>query len=171
VAGIGDRPGCRSSGAGIPPQLRHHRCLTLRSAEPLLAGKTCGEDRATVLSVLARVADPRARCGMHDRSAAILTLAMSLQLAGARSFTAIVRQPSDAAERTCRVPGAFTFRADAAGPSARRVIAVSERPYAGPARQAGLPGICRPHPIMFTERSPARPAWRQGERDPGFKAR
>ena len=46
-------------------------------------------DRATVLSVLAAVADPRARRGVRHRLAVILALAVCAVLAGARSFTAI----------------------------------------------------------------------------------
>jgi DDE_Tnp_1-associated len=46
-------------------------------------------DRATVLSVLAAVADPWARRGVRHRLAVILALAVCAVLAGARSFTAI----------------------------------------------------------------------------------
>jgi hypothetical protein len=55
----------------------------------LAAAESLGEDRATVLSVLAAVADPRARRGIRHRLAAILALAVCAVLAGARSVTAI----------------------------------------------------------------------------------
>jgi DDE_Tnp_1-associated len=69
-------------------------------------------DRATVLSVLAAVADPRARRGVRHRLAVILALAVCAVLAGAWSFTAIgsglpipMRRPGPAAgsEVRCRV--------------------------------------------------------------------
>ena len=59
-----------------------------------------GEDRATVVSVLAGVADPRARRGVRHRLATIVGLAVCAVLAGARSFTAIAEWAADADERT-----------------------------------------------------------------------
>jgi hypothetical protein len=56
-------------------------------------------DRATVLSVLAAVADPRARRGVRHRLAVILALAVCAVLAGARSFTAIAEWAADTDER------------------------------------------------------------------------
>src|ERR1700737_2235965 len=53
-------------------------------------------DRATVLSVLAAVADPRARRGVRHR----LALAVCAVLAGARSFTAIAEWAADTDERS-----------------------------------------------------------------------
>jgi hypothetical protein len=52
-------------------------------------------DRATVLSVLAAVADPRARRGVRHRLAVILALAVCAVLAGARSFTTIAEWAAD----------------------------------------------------------------------------
>ena len=57
-------------------------------------------DRATVLSVLAAVADPRARRGVRHRLAVILALAVCAVLAGARSFTAIAEWAADTDERS-----------------------------------------------------------------------
>jgi len=57
-------------------------------------------DRATVLSVLAAVADPRAQRGVRHRPAVILALAVCAVLAGARSFTAIAEWAADTDERS-----------------------------------------------------------------------
>jgi hypothetical protein len=57
-------------------------------------------DRATVLPVLAAVADPRARRGVRHRLAVIPALAMCAVLAGARSFTAIAEWAADTDEAT-----------------------------------------------------------------------
>jgi len=61
-------------------------------------------DRATVLSVLAAVADPRARRGVRHRLAVILAVILALAvcavLAGARSFTAIAEWAADTDEET-----------------------------------------------------------------------
>jgi len=61
-------------------------------------------DRATVLSVLAAVADPRARRGVRHRLAVILAVILALAvcavLAGARSFTAIAEWAADTDEAT-----------------------------------------------------------------------
>jgi hypothetical protein len=57
-------------------------------------------DRATVLSVLAAVADPWARRGVRHRLAVILALAVCAVLAGARSFTAIAEWAADTDERS-----------------------------------------------------------------------
>jgi hypothetical protein len=61
-------------------------------------------DRATVLSVLAAVADPRARRGVRHRLAVILAVILALAvcavLAGARSFTAIAEWAADTHEAT-----------------------------------------------------------------------
>src|SRR6266566_7754614 len=74
-------------------------------------------DRATVLSVLAAVADPRARRGVRHRLAVILALAVCAVLAGARSFTAIAEWAADADQGTREalgvtgaVPCESTFR-------------------------------------------------------------
>ena len=126
----------------------------------LLAAAEClGEDRSTVLSVLARVADPRARRGVRHRLAVILALAVCAVLAGARSFTAIAEWAADADEPTRAglgvtgvVPCESTFRrtlqnldADAFDdqvgawaqqrtvppPSGRRVVAVNGKTLRG----------------------------------------
>jgi len=61
-------------------------------------------DRATVLSVLAAVADARARRGVRHRLAVILAVILALAvcavLAGARSFTAIAEWAADTDEAT-----------------------------------------------------------------------
>jgi predicted transposase YbfD/YdcC len=59
-----------------------------------------GADRASVLSVLAAVEDPRARRGVRHRLVVILALAMCAVLAGARSFTAIAEWAADTDEET-----------------------------------------------------------------------
>ena len=126
----------------------------------LLAAADClGEDRSTVLSVLARVADPRARRGVRHQLAVILALAVCAVLAGARSFTAIAEWAADADEATRAglgvtgvVPCESTFRrtlqnldADAFDdqvgawaqqrtvppPSGRRVVAVDGKTLRG----------------------------------------
>lgn len=53
-----------------------------------------------MVSVLAGVADPRARRGVRHRLATIVGLAVCAVLAGARSFTAIAEWAADADERT-----------------------------------------------------------------------
>jgi predicted transposase YbfD/YdcC len=57
-------------------------------------------DHATVASVLAGVADPRARRGVRHRLVTILGLAVCAVLAGARSFTAIAEWAADTDEAT-----------------------------------------------------------------------
>lgn len=64
------------------------------------AADAAGADRASVLSVLAAVADPRARRGVRHRLAVILALAVCAVLAGARSFTAIAEWAADADDAT-----------------------------------------------------------------------
>jgi predicted transposase YbfD/YdcC len=66
----------------------------------LAAVEGVGGDHATVVSVLAGVADPRARRGVRHRLVTILGLAVCAVLAGARSFTAIAEWAADADERT-----------------------------------------------------------------------
>lgn len=75
------------------------------SADPVLchlfaAADAAGGDRASVLSVLAAVEDPRARRGVRHRLVVILALAMCAVLAGARSFTAIAEWAADTDEET-----------------------------------------------------------------------
>jgi DDE_Tnp_1-associated len=64
------------------------------------AGDRLDGDRATVLPVLAAVADPRARRGVRHRLAVILALAVCAVLAGARSSTAIAERAADTDEAT-----------------------------------------------------------------------
>jgi predicted transposase YbfD/YdcC len=64
------------------------------------AGDALDRDGTTVLSVLAAVADPRARRGVRHRLAVILALAVCAVLAGARSFTAIAEWAADSDEAT-----------------------------------------------------------------------
>ena len=66
----------------------------------LAAVEGVGGDHATVVSVLAGVADPRARRGVRHRLVTILGLAVCAVLAGARSFTAIAEWAADADEVT-----------------------------------------------------------------------
>jgi predicted transposase YbfD/YdcC len=125
-----------------------------------LAGDGAG-DRAGLLAVLARVADPRHRRGVRHRLAVILGLALCAVVAGARSFTAIAEWAADADEQTLRVlgvtgrvpsestfrrtlqrldadgfddlAGAWAQRATRPGPGARRVIAVDGKTLRGSA--------------------------------------
>ena len=117
------------------------------------------EDPPGLLTVLAKVTDPRHRRGIRHRLAVILGLAVCAVLAGARSFTAIAEWAADADEQTLArlgvtgpVPSESTFRrtlqrlgADAfdglAGewaqlqtapaPGSRRVIAVDGKTLRG----------------------------------------
>ena len=66
----------------------------------LAAVEGVGGGHATVVSVLAGVADPRARRGVRHRLVTILGLAVCAVLAGARSFTAIAEWAADADEVT-----------------------------------------------------------------------
>ena len=66
----------------------------------LAAVEGVGGDHATVVSVLAGVAGPRARRGVRHRLVTILGLAVCAVLAGARSFTAIAEWAADADEVT-----------------------------------------------------------------------
>jgi predicted transposase YbfD/YdcC len=61
----------------------------------LAAVRSVDADPATVLSVLAAVADPRARRGIRHRLSTILTVAVCAVLAGARSFVAIAEWVAD----------------------------------------------------------------------------
>jgi len=72
----------------------------------LAAVEGVGGDHATVVSVLAGVADPRARRGVRHRLVTILGLAVCAVLAGARSFTAIAEWAADADEVTLAELGA-----------------------------------------------------------------
>ena len=72
----------------------------------LAAVEGVGGDRATVVSVLAGVADPRARRGVRHRLVTILGLAVCAVLAGARSFTAIAEWAADTDEATLAELGA-----------------------------------------------------------------
>jgi hypothetical protein len=58
--------------------------------------ETFAWDRAGVLSVLARVPDPRKPRGVRHRLAAVLGLAVCAVLAGARSYVAIAEWAADA---------------------------------------------------------------------------
>jgi DDE_Tnp_1-associated/Transposase DDE domain len=117
------------------------------------------DDPPGLLTVLAKVTDPRHRRGIRHRLAVILGLAVCAVLAGARSFTAIAEWAADADEQTLAglgvtgpVPSESTFRrtlqrldADAfdglAGewaqqqtapaPGSRRVIAVDGKTLRG----------------------------------------
>jgi hypothetical protein len=62
----------------------------------LAAVRSVGADRATVLSVLAGVADPRARRGVRHPVVTILAVAVCAVLAGACSFVAIAEWAADA---------------------------------------------------------------------------
>jgi hypothetical protein len=64
------------------------------------------EDPPGLLTVLAKVTDPRHRRGIRHRLAVILGLAVCAVLAGARSFTAIAEWAADADEQTLARPGA-----------------------------------------------------------------
>jgi predicted transposase YbfD/YdcC len=118
-----------------------------------------GEDAPGLLTLLARVTDPRYRRGIRYRLVIILGLAVCAVLAGARSFTAIAEWAADADEETLAglgvagaVPSESTFRrtlqrldADdfdelagrwaaqrtAPQPGARRVIAVDGKTLRG----------------------------------------
>jgi DDE_Tnp_1-associated/Transposase DDE domain len=75
------------------------------------------EDPPGLLTVLAKVSDPRHRRGIRHRLAVILGLAVCAVLAGARSFTAIAEWAADADEQTLArlgvrgaVPSESTFR-------------------------------------------------------------
>ena len=58
--------------------------------------ETYAEDRAGVLSVLARIPDPRKPRGVRHRLAAVLGLAVCAVMAGARSYVAIAEWAADA---------------------------------------------------------------------------
>jgi len=124
--------------------------------------------RAGLLEVLARVADPRHRRGVRHRLMGILGLALCAVVAGARSFTAIAEWAADADEQTLRmlgvtgmVPSESTFRrtlqrldagafddlagawaqqATTPGPGRRRIIAVDGKTLRGSAAGAE-PGV------------------------------
>jgi predicted transposase YbfD/YdcC len=119
------------------------------------------KERAGLLGMLARVADPRHRRGVRHRLAVILGLALCAVVAGARSFTAIAEWAADAdgqtlsmlgvrgvvpSESTFRrtlqrlnadafdeMAGAWAQRATRPGPKARRVIAVDGKTLRGSA--------------------------------------
>jgi predicted transposase YbfD/YdcC len=121
--------------------------------------EAAGEDAPGLLTLLARVTDPRYRRGIRYRLVIILGLAVCVVRAGARSFTAIAEWAADADEETLAalgvadaVPSESTFRrtlqrrdADdfdelagtwaaqrtAPQPGARRVIAVDGKTLRG----------------------------------------
>jgi hypothetical protein len=68
--------------------------------------ETFAWDRAGVLSVLARVPDPRKPRGVRHRLAAVLGLAVCAVLAGARSYVAIGEWAADADAETLAQVGA-----------------------------------------------------------------
>ena len=75
-----------ASSSPIDPSIGHLVALS----------ETVAEDRAGVLSVLARIPDPRKPRGVRHRLAAMLGLAVCAVLAGARSFVAIAEWAADA---------------------------------------------------------------------------
>ena len=70
----------------IEPSIGHLVALT----------ETYAEDRAGLLSVLAKVPDPRKPRGVRHRLAAVLGLAVCAVMAGARSYVAIAEWAADA---------------------------------------------------------------------------
>ena len=72
----------------------------------LALGESFAGDRAGVLSVLARVPDPRKPRGVRHRLAAVLGLAVCAVLAGARSYVAIREWAADADPETLAQVGA-----------------------------------------------------------------
>ncbi len=133
-------PACSSS--PIDPAIGHLAALA----------EDAGDGPPGLLAVLGKVADPRHRRGVRYRLAVILGLAVCAVLAGARSFTAIGEWAADADQDTLRtlgvtgvVPSESTFRRTlqrldagkwaarraAAGPKARRVIAVDGKTLRG----------------------------------------
>ena len=79
-----------ASSSPIDPSIGHLVALS----------ETVAEDRAGVLSVLARIPDPRKPRGVRHRLAAMLGLAVCAVLAGARSYVAIAEWAADADEAT-----------------------------------------------------------------------
>ena len=69
-------------------------------------GRTRGEQPADLLSVLARVGDPRKPRGVRHRLGVILAVAVCAVLAGARSFVAIAEWAADADDATLAGLGA-----------------------------------------------------------------
>jgi hypothetical protein len=148
------------------------------------AADALDQDRVTALSVLAAVADPRARRGVRHRLAVILALSVCAVLAGARSFTAIAEWAADADEAprtslgiTGGVPCESTIRRtlqrldadafdDAAGAWAQQrteplagqrwVVAWTARRYAGQPAARIQAGTCWPPWITATAWSWAR---------------
>ena len=74
----------------IDPSVGHLLALT----------ESCGRDREGLVSVLARVPDPRKPRGVRHRLAAVLGLAVCAVMAGARSYVAIAEWAADADEAT-----------------------------------------------------------------------
>ncbi len=85
-----------SPSSPIDPSIGHLVALT----------HTFGEDPAGLLSVLARVPDPRKPRGVRHRLAAVLGLAVCAVLAGARSYVAIAEWAADADTETLARVGA-----------------------------------------------------------------
>jgi DDE family transposase len=101
-------------------------------------------DRATILSVLAAVADPRARRGIRHGLPTILTVAVCAVLAGARSFVAIAEWVADidveAREQlgiADAVPDTSSLYVNTLLPMTIAVLA-SRREYGSPAAKGGL---------------------------------
>ena len=90
------------------------------------------EDPPGLLTVLAKVTDPRHRRGIRHRLAVILGLAVCAVLAGARSFTAIAEWAADADEQTPRQAGG-----DGAGALGVNVPAHPAAPGRGRVRRPG----------------------------------
>ena len=80
----------------IEPSIGHLVALT----------ETYAEDRAGLLSVLAKVPDPRKPRGVRHRLAAVLGLAVCAVMAGARSYVAIAEWAADADTETLARVGA-----------------------------------------------------------------
>jgi predicted transposase YbfD/YdcC len=62
----------------------------------VVVGESLAGERASLLAVLAQVADPRKRRGVRHRLSVILAVAVCAVLAGARSFVAIAEWAADA---------------------------------------------------------------------------
>jgi predicted transposase YbfD/YdcC len=133
----------------------------------LVVARTFASDRVGLLSVLAKIPDPRKPRGVRHRLAVVLGLAVCAVLAGARSYVAIAEWAADAdaatlaeldaggvvaSESTFRrtlqrldasvfddAVGAWTQIRTRPGPGRRRLIAVDGKTLRGSA-QDGQPG-------------------------------
>ena len=105
--------------------------------------ESLADERAGLVAVLARVADPRKRRGVRHRLSAVVGLAVCAVLAGARSYVAIAEWAADADEATLGFTPSDGHLDRGPSGSAERMSACRDRPRRGRATLRPI-GVKRP---------------------------